>query len=46
MYNIVIIKPLRVKDFSVAIQKNNSALYRPNETKFAILDVKHQFMMF
>ena len=41
MYNIVVIKPLRVKDFSVTIQKNDLALYGPDETKLTILNTKH-----
>ena len=46
MYNIMAIKSLRAKDFSVAIQKNNSALYGPDGTKLAILNTKYQFMVF
>ena len=46
MYNIVATEPLRAKNFSVAIWKNNSVLYELDETKFAILNAKHQFMMF
>ena len=46
IYNIMIIKPLRVKNFSVTIWKNDSALYRSDEMKLAILNAKHWFMMF
>ena len=41
IYNIMIIKPLRIKDFSVTIQKNDSVLHKPNGTKLAILNTKH-----
>ena len=46
MYNIMTTKSLKVKDFSVAIQKNNSALYGPDGMKLAILNAKHWFMVF
>ena len=46
MYNIMTTEPLRVKNFSVAIQKNNSALYESDEMKFTILNAKYQFIMF
>ena len=46
MYNIVATEPLRAKDFSVAIQKNDLALYGPDGTKLAILNIKHWFMVF
>ena len=41
MYNIIATESLRVKNFSVAIQKNNSALYEPDGTKLTILNAKH-----
>ena len=41
MYNIIATESLRVKNFSVTIQKNNSALYGLNETKLTIFDIKH-----
>ena len=37
---------MRVKNFSVAIQKNNSVLYESDEMKLVILNAKHWFMMF
>ena len=46
MYNILTIKPLKIKNFSVAIWKNDLTLYGLDETKLAILNVKHWFMMF
>ena len=46
MYNIMTTEPLRAKDFSVTIWKNNSALYGPDRMKLTILNTKHQFMMF
>ena len=46
IYNIVAIKPLRAKNFSVTIWKNNLTLYELNEMKLTILNTKHWFMMF
>ena len=46
MYNIMATEPLRAKNFSVTIQKNDSALYGPDGMKLTILDTKHWFMMF
>ena len=40
------IKSLRAKNFSVAIQKNDLTLYGLNETKLAIFNAKHWFMVF
>ena len=37
---------LRTKNFSVAIWKNDLALYRPDGMKLTILDAKHWFIVF